>query len=82
MSILLTKHFQERLEPKDILGQVSLGEIVSLLESISAQGVENNPKIHRVPDTSEEIYVVRHRNLRIFLTIKDKDLVLLSIANS
>lgn len=81
MSILLTKHFQDRFESRDVGRQVSLSELVALLEAISAQGVENNPKVHRVPDTSEEIYVVRHHNLRIFLTKKENDLVLLSITN-
>jgi hypothetical protein len=81
MSILLTKHFEERFKSREVGDRVSLREVVSLLESISAQGVENNPKVHRVPDTSEEIYVVRHRHLRIFITRKDNDLVLLSITN-
>jgi hypothetical protein len=81
MSVLLTKHFQDRFNTREVGNQVPLGEIISLLERISAQGVENNPKIHRVPGTTEEIYVVRHRNLRIFLTRKDSDLVLLSITN-
>lgn len=81
MSILLTKHFQDRLESIDIGNQISLSDLVALLESISAQGIEKNSKIHRVPDTSEEIYVVRHHGLRIFLTKKDNDLVLLSILN-
>lgn len=81
MSILLTKHFQDRFKSRDVGKQVSLSELVALLESISAQGVENNPKVHRVPDTSEEIYVIRHHNLRVFLTKKDNDLVLLSITN-
>lgn len=80
MSILLTKHFQNQFT-REVGNQVSLNEIVSQLESISAQGVENNPKIHLVPDASEEIYVVRYRHLRIFLTRKDNDLVLLSITN-
>ncbi|MBU2641619.1 MAG: hypothetical protein KJ889_07440 [Gammaproteobacteria bacterium] len=81
MSILLTKHFQDRFESRDVGKQVSLSELVALLESISVQGIESNPNIHRVPDTSEEIYVIRHHGLRIFLTKKDNDLVLLSITN-
>lgn len=81
MSILLTKHFQDRFESRDVGKQVSLSELVALLESISAQGIENNPKVHRIPGTSGEIYVIRHHNLRVFLTKKDNDLVLLSITN-
>lgn len=81
MSVLLTKHFQERYKSREVSNQIPLKEVVSLFENISAQGIENNPKVHRVPNTTEEIYVVKHRNLRIFLTKKDNDLVLLSITN-
>jgi hypothetical protein len=51
MSILITKHFQDRFESRDVAKQVSLSDLVALLESISAQGIEITPKVHRVPDT-------------------------------
>lgn len=82
MSILLSKPAQEKLQKNEVRGQISVHQLVSKLESLNASNLESNPSVRRVAGTTEEIYVMRiGGDLRVFLTKKGKDIVLLSIEN-
>lgn len=81
MSILLSIPVQEELEKPESLLRFSIEKIIARLESISVHGLEKNSSVRRVNDATEEIYVMRINNLRVFFTKKDNDLVLLSIEN-
>ncbi len=82
MSILLSKPVQEKLQKNEVRGQVSVHQLVSKLESLNVSNLESNPSVRRVSGTTEEIYVMRiGGDLRVFLTKKGKDIVLLSIEN-
>ena len=82
MSILLSKPVQEKLQKNEARGQVSVQQLVSKLESLNVSNLESNPSVRRVTGTTEAIYVMRiGGDLRVFLTKKGKDIVLLSIEN-
>jgi len=82
MSILLSKPAQEKLQRNEVREQVSLHQLMSKLESLNASSLENNPSVRRVTGATEEIYVMRiGGGLRVFLTKKGKDIVLLSVEN-
>ena len=81
MRVLLSKPVQEKLARPESLLRFSIENIVKRLESIGARGLEKNSSVRRLSDTTEEIYVMRANNLRVFFTKKDKDIVVLSIQN-
>lgn len=82
MSILLSKPAQEKLQRNEVRERVSLHQLMSKLESLNASSLENNPSVRRVTGATEEIYVMRiGGGLRVFLTKKGKDIVLLSVEN-
>lgn len=80
MSILLSKPAQEKLQRSEVRDQISVSQLMSKLEALNASKLESDPSVRRVTGTAEEIYVMRvGGNIRVFLTRKGKDVVLLSI---
>ena len=81
MSILLTQTAQEDVKGSPAVGALTLVHIVSLLEKLDPNNLEQGSKVHRIRDVDEEIYVLRERGVRVFFTKRDNDIVILSITN-
>ncbi|HAS6022032.1 TPA: hypothetical protein I7136_23550 [Vibrio vulnificus] len=58
--------------------QASLDEVVNILSSLDPATFKSRSDVKRVADTKEEIYVLRHKTLRMFFTFSEDKLVLMS----
>ncbi|BBO62621.1 hypothetical protein [Serratia marcescens] len=81
MSILLSRPVQETLQKNDFFSRILLQQIMAKFGSLNTSNLEGDSSVRRVTSATEEIYVMRIKNLRVFFTKKGGDLVLLSIEN-
>jgi hypothetical protein len=81
MSILLSRPVQETLQKNEFFSRISLQQLMAKFGSLNIYNLEGDSSVRRVASATEEIYVMRIKNLRVFFTKKGGDLVLLSIEN-
>jgi len=79
MNVLVSGSFQDQARTAAINLSPTLPEVVRVLERLRPETLTSDPMIHRLSGTDEEIYVMRFRNLRIFLTKNGPDVILLGI---
>lgn len=79
--MLLSKNAQEKLKSASLQSRLPLDQLTKKLQSIDVNSLKGDPAIRRVTGVDEEIYVMRIKHFRLFLTRKGGDVVLLSIEN-
>jgi hypothetical protein len=82
MNILLSKPAQSLIKRRRDGRSIPLQQIVLALEALDITKIESSPNVRKISRAEGEIYVFRHRGLRVFFTRSDNDLVILSILNS
>lgn len=81
MSILFTGRARD--EANDTReGAVKLTHVISALESLNPERLDSDWRVQRIEDADEEIYVFHDAGLRVFLTKKGRDIVILSITEN
>jgi len=78
MSILASQEFNDQILSGGFEKSVTLGELAERLRHITPESLRQDPDIHRLRPSKEEIYVLRLRGLRVFLTISENNVVVLS----
>ncbi|MGH8092266.1 MAG: hypothetical protein ACREIF_02170 [Chthoniobacterales bacterium] len=79
MKVLVTPQFQEQARSERIDLTALLKEATSILEPLRPDQVNSVPSIRQLQDTSEQIYVLRQRGLRAFLTFRGNDALLIGV---
>ena len=79
MNVLVSGQFQQQAHSQDVDLYTSLQDVVRILENLRPENLTSHSMIHKLADTSEDIYVLRYRNLRFFLTIQGNDVLLIGI---
>ncbi|GGO86276.1 hypothetical protein GCM10011348_36760 [Marinobacterium nitratireducens] len=80
MSLFVSTEAAEQLREMDKRpGLVNVG-LHDILKKIDTDGIDlSSPNIHKLQGAEEEIYVLKHHSLRLFLTKSDDEIVLMNI---
>lgn len=79
MSVLVSERCANELKGNKLKSKVGLHELLNTLENIDENTLDSNPKIQKIKENNEVIYVLKHRDIRIFFTKNNDEIVLLSI---
>ena len=81
MNVLISSEFEQ--QARQVRWQVNvnaaLKEVVRTLENLRPENPTSHPMIHRLPNATEDIYVIRCGDLRFFVTIRGDDALLIGI---
>lgn len=77
MSVIASPAFKEQIETGDLSNYAHVHDLMRRLQSINKRSLRGDPGIHRLRGASEEIYVLRYRDLRVFLTAAGDDVIVL-----
>ncbi|WPC73958.1 hypothetical protein [Vibrio porteresiae] len=80
MSVLVSSKFADELRGYKLDSQVS--EIFSLLENMDYNSPSQMHNVKIIDGEKQSIYVLKHKNWRVFFTKQENDIVLLSITDS
>lgn len=80
MSLFVSTEAAEQLREMDKNpGLMNIG-LDDVLKKIDTNGIDKSSRdIHRLAGTEEEIYVLKHHSLRLFLTKSEDGVVLMNI---
>ncbi len=81
MSILVSERCANELKGYKSSSQVRLSELIHLLEGLQEKNIDEMPNVHLLKGEKEPIYVLKHRDLRVFFTKQEGDVVLLSVTD-
>jgi hypothetical protein len=79
MSLYLTEEAAEQIKEIDSAPSLFSADLHILLKNISENKSYFSQHAHKVSSVNEEIYVLRHRNTRLFFAKKGEDLVLINV---
>lgn len=81
MSLYISDKAVTELSGLDSSQGINIEDVVSILQSIADGDIGNRSDVHKLKNDGEDIYVLKHRNLRLFFTKKDNDFVFLSVTS-
>ena len=81
MNVLISSEFerQARQVRWRVNVNAALKEVVRILENLRPENLTSPPMIHRLPNATEDIYVIRYGDLRLLFTISGDDALLIGI---
>ena len=79
MKILLTEEVAKRAVARTEASTTPIAELFAAFNDLSTKGISGNSRVHKLRNTSEQIYVYRKGRIRIYLTRKGEDWVVLSV---
>ncbi len=82
MNVLISSEFEQ--QARQVRWRVNvnaaLKEVVRILdENLRPENLTSHPMIHRLPNATEDIYVIRYGDLRLLFTISGDDALLIGI---
>lgn len=77
MSILASKEFKGQVLSGELEKYFRLENLAARLNHLTPKSLREDPNIHRLRGASEDIYVLRIRGLRVFLTVSEDNIVIL-----
>lgn len=81
MNVFISGSFQKQAAEAHLELTPTLPEVTKMLAGVTPENLSRHPDIKRVEGLGEEIYVMRIRNLRLFLTLRNGNIVLMGIEN-
>jgi uncharacterized membrane protein YeaQ/YmgE (transglycosylase-associated protein family) len=77
MNVRVSDEFERQAKSDGRTLYPSLKKVIRILENLRSENLSSQKMIRRLADTSEDIYVLRYRGLRFFLTIRENDALLI-----
>jgi hypothetical protein len=80
MKVLISDQLDQQVRAGGRSFYQSLKEAIRILEPLRPDAFASHSMIHKLVDAGEDIYVLRHHDLRFFLTIQGDDALLIGVS--
>jgi hypothetical protein len=77
MSVLASPAFRDQIEKGNLRTYAHAPDLMRRLQAMNKRSLLNDSSVHRLHGASEDIYVLRYRDLRVFLTTAEDDIIIL-----
>jgi len=80
MNVMMTKNFMSEAKALELKDNSDFAAIALKLSEVAGMNHKELQKL-KVKDSMNDVYVIKHKNLRLFFTKNDENVVALSVAS-